>query len=210
MQTEPMDDLVASVRARAMTPQTLNDFARGLENPPPLSSPATSEMVAAVERELGFPLPVLLTRLLLEIGNGGFGPGYGIACARFVPPGVFARELVEAYRDYADCADWQWPPKMLPVVEWGCGIVSCVDCRDPALPVFLVDPQCHCLDDPNLTATVVDAAGQVVAEIGPRPGQAQPRPELIFVRQRDSFADFMRAWANGIDLWKECHPDVSA
>jgi cell wall assembly regulator SMI1 len=41
------------------------------------SPPATEEEVTQAEMQLGFALPSLLRRVYLEVGNGGFGPGYG-------------------------------------------------------------------------------------------------------------------------------------
>jgi hypothetical protein len=40
--------------------------------------PATDEQIAQTEHELGFELPPLLRMLYQELGNGGFGPGYGL------------------------------------------------------------------------------------------------------------------------------------
>ncbi len=37
--------------------------------------PAAQEAVEEAERAVGLPVPPLLRRLYLELGNGGFGPG---------------------------------------------------------------------------------------------------------------------------------------
>src|SRR5258708_13239995 len=42
------------------------------------SLPVTGEDLAQAEAQLGFGLPSFLRRLYLEVGNGGFGPGYGL------------------------------------------------------------------------------------------------------------------------------------
>src|SRR5216683_6367148 len=42
------------------------------------SPPATGEELAHAEAQLGFELPSFLRRLYLEVGNGSFGPGYGL------------------------------------------------------------------------------------------------------------------------------------
>ena len=44
---------------------------------PPLRT-ATAQTVSACEEVLGQPLPPLLRRCYLELGNGGRGPGYGL------------------------------------------------------------------------------------------------------------------------------------
>jgi hypothetical protein len=41
-------------------------------------TPVTMEELAQAEEQLGFALPALLRRIYLEVGNGGFGPGYGL------------------------------------------------------------------------------------------------------------------------------------
>lgn len=43
--------------------------------PGPTHAPAAAEVVSAAEAELGFELHPLHRALLLEIGNGGLGPG---------------------------------------------------------------------------------------------------------------------------------------
>ncbi|HEU5226735.1 MAG TPA: SMI1/KNR4 family protein [Ktedonobacteraceae bacterium] len=40
--------------------------------------PATERQIKETERQLGFPLPLLLRLLYTQVANGGFGPGYGI------------------------------------------------------------------------------------------------------------------------------------
>jgi len=45
---------------------------------PELQLAATAEAVNAAEQAVGFPFPCLLRRLWTEVGNGGFGPGYGL------------------------------------------------------------------------------------------------------------------------------------
>jgi hypothetical protein len=57
--------------------------------------PVTREAIYDAEQALGFALPELLRRLYEEVGNGGFGPGYGLFglfgtwkqkfCCRFLP-----------------------------------------------------------------------------------------------------------------------------
>lgn len=43
-----------------------------------LPEPVDGEAPARAEAALGFPLPALLTELYLRIGDGGFGPEYGL------------------------------------------------------------------------------------------------------------------------------------
>jgi hypothetical protein len=110
------------------SPEYLEACATGLiEKLPPLT-PATLAMVEAAERDFGHPFPPLLRRLYLEIGNGGFGPGYGL----------FRLPLTDN--------DWEpewWAdtsPPLLPLCHWGCGIYSFVDCADGEATMWGWDP----------------------------------------------------------------------
>ena len=44
----------------------------------PLILPTSLAVVEAAEQSLGFYLPHLLREIYTQVGNGGFGPGYGI------------------------------------------------------------------------------------------------------------------------------------
>jgi hypothetical protein len=44
----------------------------------PALPPLEETVVAEVEKVLGFPLPSLFRDLYIHVGNGRFGPGYGI------------------------------------------------------------------------------------------------------------------------------------
>jgi hypothetical protein len=46
------------------------------------SRPTTPAVVAEAESSLGFPLPSLLRDAYTMVGNGGFGPGYGLMDCR--------------------------------------------------------------------------------------------------------------------------------
>ena len=49
-----------------------------MAEPPLAFPPATRRQIRETERKLGFPLPPLLRLLYERVGNGGFGPCYGI------------------------------------------------------------------------------------------------------------------------------------
>lgn len=95
----------------------------GLLEPIPPLIPASPAAVAEAEKVIGFPLPPLLRRLYLEVGNGRFGPDYGI---RGVDSVIRVRE------DYSPNPNSIVPPGLIWIHEWGCDIWSLVDCRDPA------------------------------------------------------------------------------
>lgn len=107
--------------------------------------PASTAEVEHAEQRLGFPLPPLLVTLYMRVGNGGFGPeiiglGGGVADED-------GRSIVELYElmRLSDPRDntWQWPEKLVPFVDWGCAIKSCIDCSAAPYQVIRFDPNGH-------------------------------------------------------------------
>src|SRR5690242_12415879 len=87
--------------------------------PPKVFPPATPAAVEAAEQALGFALPPLLRQLYLEVGNGGFGPGYGLSG---VPEGAVddtGYHIVDLYQGFLAAREadlvWRWPERLLPV-----------------------------------------------------------------------------------------------
>ncbi|MBW5483455.1 SMI1/KNR4 family protein [Streptomyces bambusae] len=111
----------------------------------PLPAVASAVEVARVERIAASPLPPLLTGLYTRVANGGFGPEYGLLT------------LEQAIRTYEDmrASAWRWPEGVLPMADFGCGMLMCVDCRSDTAQVLLFDPN---PGDPDL-AWYVDAPG---------------------------------------------------
>lgn len=116
-------------------------------------APASEEAVGEAERGLGFYIPALLKDCYLSVGNGGFGPGYGIIGVE----GGYVSDygnLVETHgvlKQDQESEGREWPSGLLPFCEWGCNIFSCVDCHDERHPVytfedFAVRPQRYTLD----------------------------------------------------------------
>lgn len=109
-------------------------------------------MLAEAERRLGFPLPILLQELYCEVADGGFGPSYGILpLLSSVPERKLANgsltavesvvELYELFRNGdPENPSWSWPERLLPILDWGCAIRSCVDCSTLSLQVVRDEP----------------------------------------------------------------------
>jgi hypothetical protein len=172
-----MDDLIlAAIRRRLKISTTDLDGGRRA----PLR-PADPADIANDERQLGFALPPLLKRIYTEIGNGGFGPGYGLTgLTNGVPDdtGKTAPVLYQQFsEDNAGEPTWRWPKKLLPICHWGCAILSCVDCAAPSFPMRIFDPNMHEADD------WADA----------------------FFDEADSFDAWIKAWADGADLWQRMY-----
>ncbi len=150
--------------------QRLKDSARKQRANPP----ASEKDLRDSEYALGFSIPEPLRRLYSEIGNGGFGPGYGfyglIGGTEWHPDEsvVYLYNLLRK-GDPEDPA-FSWPYMLLPILDWGCAIRSCVDCSTPSLSVIR--------HDPNL-----DALKQ-------------------FQNENWHLEEWLQAWLDGYDLWK--------
>lgn len=117
--------------------------------------PATEAQLAATEARLHFPMPPLLRRLYAGVGNGGFGPGFGIlgGIGGAPHPCDLFTEIADAYcgfwgrrrvslNDVADAdipgklfslSDDEWPEYLLPLCYWGCTIEHGIHARTGAI-----------------------------------------------------------------------------
>lgn len=86
--------------------------------PPAPLRPASPAAVAEAEELIGQPLPSLLRRLYLEVGNGGFGPGYGLL------------DLRDLHQSGSANAGSGHKDMVLTLCYWGCGISSKLDLAD--------------------------------------------------------------------------------
>jgi hypothetical protein len=112
------------------------------ERLPPLVV-ADPRAVADAEAEIGSTFPPLLRRLLLEVGNGGFGPGYGILGVRDGQRDDQGYTAIDLYRRAHDASTGGWaflPPSLLPICYWGCAIYSFIDCSAGDGPMWGWDP----------------------------------------------------------------------
>lgn len=119
------------------------------------SPPVSVEELAQAEAQLGFELPSFVRRLYLEVGNGGFGPGYGLFPLNVHNPSSNSQtdSLVTAYLAMRSMTQkdidtyWAdeeekpslWPERVLMLNDWGCNIYSCLDCSSVELPIFRMD-----------------------------------------------------------------------
>jgi hypothetical protein len=129
------------------TPEYLQARRAGLLERLPALAPAPAEAVEEAVEEaedlIGFRLPPLLRRLYLEVGNGGFGPGYGVLGLRGGHRNDTRRAALDLYREANDTSSPHWsflPASLLPVCYWGCGIYSFIDCSRTEGPMWGWDP----------------------------------------------------------------------
>lgn len=102
--------------------------------PTNLPTPCAEVDIDEMERVIGFGLPKLLRACLQQLGNGGYGPGYGIIgigrCGHQSDYG----DLVALYETLKIGLEGPvaWPNRLLAFCDWGSNIYSCVECDDGA------------------------------------------------------------------------------
>lgn len=136
------DSVIAAIRNRLRA--KLSDLGSAQHS---RLKPISPTDISQDEKRLGFSLPPLMKRIYADIGNGGFGPGYGlIGLTNGVPDdtGKTAPEIYAQFRSLDSSEpNWKWPPGLLPVCHWGCAILSCVDCADANFRMRIFDPNAH-------------------------------------------------------------------
>lgn len=120
-------NLLQQIQKRVQDPETRTDMSNVLT--PELFPPVSLQELECVEEKLSFTLPRILRRLYLEIGNGGFGPGYGLIGAQGGHLDDEGRSLLEIYKFMSSTLDLKG---VVPICEWGSGVWSCVDCISQA------------------------------------------------------------------------------
>ena len=93
---------------------------------------------------------MLLNRIYLEVANGGYalGPSFGMLG---LPSSLdtnddnnVVKNSLEFVRDFA------WWYRSIVICDWGCCMLSCIDCMDDDFPVYRFDGNLDCdsyLDD---------------------------------------------------------------
>jgi hypothetical protein len=159
---------------------------------------ATEAAIQSAERQLGFTLPIFLRELYLKVGNGGFGPGFGIfGIAGGNPPFTHDgthHNLVSFYKIHLRDRDHpklthdfssqgslflesleQWFDQLLPICSWGCDHYSLLDCSKEEAPVI------H----------YVGYGGELILEA-------------------NSLEDWFVDWLNGVDLFGKANNDMAS
>jgi hypothetical protein len=130
-------DTPAAVKAAELRNRIRSALAPGkrLNAGDPLPSTVCWELVRGAEDRLGFRLPLLLGHLWVEVGNGGFGPGYGLlGLEGGHMDDAQGLVLPDLYLSAVEDAAWErflgtpWPQKLVPICDWGCQHMSAMDC----------------------------------------------------------------------------------
>jgi hypothetical protein len=160
-----MDVLIARIKARAADPLRALDAATWVVPMPRVRPPARPAEVDAAEAALGFSIPTLLRRLYIEVGNGGFGPYYGLEGVPTVPPTPWEADIVSLYEQYSGSDDehpiWRWPHGLVPLIGNGCLSIECVDFLRPPHAVVGFDGN-DCDWDRPLTESLRPIAASLV------------------------------------------------
>jgi hypothetical protein len=142
-----------------------------------INPPVTIAEVVEAESRLGFPLPPLIRELYTRIGDGGWGPGYGLN--RLMRGRSMT--LVLSYLDFRRTSalgdpPCDWPDLFLELVPWGCNFFSGIDCSRRTCPVIRY---------------ISDRAVAGATTLGE-----------CLVPEADSLAEWLSAWVAGEQLWE--------
>ncbi len=172
------DDLVALIRER-LSSTRLDDGTSGRR----AFEPASAQAIAEAEQSLDFALPPVLKQVLLEVGNGGFGPGHGLLGVRGGATDEHGNSMLDLYDGLSapnpDDPGWRWPERLVPLCPWGDSTYSCIDCSVPEGRLVTYDAN------------------------GYRPGTDLER---LFTAQDLAVDAWLRLWAEGVDLWSRMFP----
>jgi hypothetical protein len=137
-----MPNLVAKLRERAANAVLATDQASATSGH--VGPAADEESIVRAETILGRHLPGLLRDVYQQVGNGGFGPGYGLLRLLPDPRSSDVESVIGLYTSFCSTdpedAAWSWPVDLVPFCDWGCAIRTCVDCSTPDGAIVTFDP----------------------------------------------------------------------
>lgn len=163
------EEIVQAVASRAKDPILRTDTAGTVARA--LGAPLDMRQVPFIEAILGFALPPQLLDLYQRVGNGGYGPGYGLMAVKPTDRSSFGGNAVAVLlllRDVSSEADdpppRPWPLGLLPIVHRGCSLYTGIDCLDLDLPVLTFDADGPDADAERPVREVMEPTGLGFAE----------------------------------------------
>ncbi|WP_407570592.1 SMI1/KNR4 family protein [Deinococcus altitudinis] len=135
--------LVRRLRERVSDPMLFTDELHSLGP----NAPADPETLAQVEEGLGLRLPDLLRQIYLEVGDGNWGPGYGLLPLKGESYASSAGSLLDESRATGT-------PGQVFLCYWGCTVFSVLDSASGR--VGIVDVGTECSDQVSWQASSVE------------------------------------------------------
>ena len=140
------DPLIEAIKARVSQPGRRTMMEEQFRKTTIVYPVVTLEQIQTAEAQLGFRLPDFMRALYLEVGNGGYGPAYGIVGLEGGHE-VLGKNLVQNCLPYHDLerimneigeplTGVSWGNQFIVYCDWGCGSTTVLDCADPAIPVY--------------------------------------------------------------------------
>lgn len=161
------------------------------------------------EKAIGVQLPSLLTRIYLEVGNGGFGPGYGLLP---IYRNRRSNGMIEVYESFINRAKQRhciWPAGIVPICTWGCGIYSFVDCLDQNFPVVVFDGNLSFEYGEQGEVKLITGAGKVLPlyhrNVIPDStfNMDQDYQMYPLISHKATFSEWINDWISGVNLWDD-------
>jgi hypothetical protein len=204
-----MDELIKKIKNRASNPGTIHDMAMGLSPAPRIGEKVNPEDVERIENDLGFSLPVLLKRIFVEIGDGGFGPGYGL---------YGLKTAVEIYLKSVSSDETK--KGKFPICTWGCDKDSYIDCLTGKFPVMFEksgqSEDCGCMGnlkfkltdkDGNVISSGNGSLNEILSDLGgggaKRAAVNKSKIDKQFIMHKNSIEEWFSDWVGGVDMWSD-------
>ena len=96
------------------------------------------------KEETGVGIPKLLVDLYSDLGNGGFGPQYGMLGIDSGHETDMGDHMLSLYKALCtpdpEDPNWHWPRNLIPFIHIGCAIYLCVDTSNPENRIVRFDP----------------------------------------------------------------------
>ncbi|GGJ24237.1 SMI1/KNR4 family protein [Deinococcus roseus] len=129
--------LIERLRERALDPTRATDEHLDPGWTPPISHVAspvlTPERLFELEQEMGSGLPELLRQVYTQVGEGNFGPGYGLMPFKDHKYTSSSAAVLPLYQSFLEKG---WPEHLLMFCCWGCTIYSVINLQTEQVGVL--------------------------------------------------------------------------
>ena len=133
------DFLIAQLKIRISDPKRFVDMSFLGYGQHYSFAPVSPAELQDAQEKLGFQLPEFLRQLYAQVGNGGFGPGYGLLALNDKGAKNYHSNLVDWYLQSTTKAPPgypPWPRFFVTICDWGDGITSLLNAADALGPIF--------------------------------------------------------------------------